>query len=62
MMYRDFGVITQKYIADNGVAFASKLFDIHLATFQQNIRFAGVGVHHHNGHAERSIRTIISIS
>ena len=30
--------------------------------FHQIIRFAGVGAHHHNGHAERSIGTIMSIT
>jgi hypothetical protein len=34
----------------------------HLNVFQQVTRFAGVGSHHQNGHAERSIQTIMSIS
>ena len=33
-----------------------------MQSFHQHIRFAGVGAHHHNGHAERAISTIISIS
>lgn len=59
---RDFGVIPQKFLSDNGGAFTSKAFSDHLATFNQTIRFAGVGAHHHNGIAERHIRTIMSIA
>ena len=59
---RDFGVIPQKFLADNGGAFTSKAFSDHLATFNQTIRFAGVGAHHHNGIAERNIRTVMSVA
>ena len=59
---RDHGVIPQKYLSDNGTAFASKEFTEHLNEFKQTNRFAGVGAHHHNGVAERSIQTIMSIS
>jgi hypothetical protein len=61
-MCRDFGVIPQSYLSDNGAAFTSAEFATHLSAFQQVMRFAGVGAHHHNGNAERAIRTIISIS
>jgi hypothetical protein len=59
---RDFGVLPQRYLSDNGAAFTSKDFSDHLSIFNQTIRFAGVGAHHHNGHAERHIRTIMSIA
>ena len=59
---RNYGVIPQAYISDNGSAFASKDFAKHLETFRQTLRFAGVGAHHHNSIAERNIRTIMSIS
>ena len=59
---RDSGIIPQSYISDNGSAFTSSGFSEHLKTFQQIIKFAGAGAHHHNGIAERSIRTIMSIS
>ena len=59
---RDFGVLVQKYISDNGTAFTSADFTKELSQFNQTIRFAGVGAHHHNGHVERAIGTIMSIS
>ena len=59
---RDYGVLIQKYLCDNGTAFTSNDFQKHLQSFHQHIRFAGVGAHHHNGHAERAISTIMSIS
>ena len=59
---RDHGVYPQRYLSDNGTAFSSKKFTEHLRTFEQTTRFAGVGAHHHNGHVERSIQTIMSIS
>ena len=61
-MCRDHGVIPQKYLSDNGPAFTSQEFTNHLTEFRQVNRFAGVGAHHHNGVAERSIQTIMSIS
>jgi hypothetical protein len=61
-MCRDYGVMPQKYLSDNGGAFTSKEFSDHLSAFHQHNRFAGVGAHHHNGHAERAIQTIMSIS
>jgi hypothetical protein len=59
---RDSGVIPQSYLSDNGSAFTSKAFSSHLEVFRQIIRFAGVGSHHHNGHAERAIQTVMSIA
>ena len=59
---RDHGVIPAKFLTDNGSSFTSKAFVQHLNVFQQVTRFAGVGSHHQNGHAERSIQTIMSIS
>jgi len=58
---RDYGVVPRSYLSDNGTAFTSAAFTRHLSAFQQVNRFAGVGAHHHN-RAERSIRTIMSIS
>ena len=45
---RDFGILPQKYLSDNGGAFTSKDFAEHLSIFNQTIRYAGVGAHHHN--------------
>ena len=59
---RDHGVIPLKYISDNGTAFTGSSFVAHLKKFAQTTRYAGVGAHHHNGHAERSIQTIMSIA
>ena len=59
---RDHGVLPQKYMSDNATAFTSKSFTEHLKIHRQVISFAGAGAHHHNGHAERSIRTIMSIA
>ena len=62
MRCRDFGVMPQQYISDNGSAFTSRDYTAHLRNFQQIYRFAGVGAHHHNGVAERSIQSIMSIA
>lgn len=59
---RNFGVVPQTYLSDNGKPFTSTAFADELQQFHQIIRFAGVGAHHHNGEAERAIRTIMSIS
>ena len=61
LLCREQGVIPQAYQSDNGSAFASRDFTEHLTTFQQVIRFAGVGAHHTQGTAERSIQTIMCI-
>ena len=59
---RDHGIVPQKYLSDNGSSFKSREFTAHLEQFKQVTRFAGVGAHHHNGHAERGIQTIMSIA
>jgi hypothetical protein len=62
LMSRDLGVIVQSFLTDNGSAFASKEFASQLAKFEQVIRFAGTGAHHHNAIAERNIQTIMAIA
>ena len=62
LMARYSGVIPQSYLSDNGGSFASAKFTEHLGTLKQAVKFAGVGAHHHNGHAERAIQTIMSIA
>ena len=62
LLCRDLGIIVQSFLTDNGSAFTSKAFAAHLAKFEQVIRFAGTGAHHHNAIAERNIQTIMSIS
>jgi GAG-pre-integrase domain len=59
---RDSGVAIQRYQMDNGSAFTSGEFTKEMSTFKQIQRFAGVGAHHHNGIAERSIQTIMSMA
>ena len=59
---RDHGVLPQKYMSDNASAFTSKSFTDHLRIYRQWNSFAGAGAHHHNGIAERSIRTIMAIA
>ena len=59
---QDSGIMVQKFMSDNGTAFTSQQFSSHLEQFKQVSKFAGAGAHHHNAQAERSIRTIMSIS
>jgi hypothetical protein len=61
-MALDHGVVPQTYLSDNGPAFTSQEFERKMKTFEQVAKFAGAGAHHHNGIAERSIRTVISIA
>ena len=61
-MARDHGVVPQSYLSDNAGCFTSAQFNERLSSFKQVIKFAGVGAHHHNGHAERAIQTIMSIA
>jgi hypothetical protein len=61
-MCRNTGVTPQEYLADNSKTFISAEFSHNLANFEQVIRFAGVGAHHHNGIAKRNIRTIMAIA
>ena len=62
LLCRDYGILPQKYMTDNATAFTSRNFTDHLKVFRQVNSFAGAGAHHHNGHAERCIRTIMSIA
>ena len=59
---RDFGVVVTEYLSDNGSIFTSGDYSTHLLDFAQIQNFAGVGAHHHNGIAERSIQTVMSIA
>ena len=59
---RTFGVTPQEFLADNSKVFTSAEFTQHLSEFKQVMNFAGVGAHHHNGIAERNIRTIMAIA
>ena len=56
------GVIAQSYLSDNGTQFVSADFEKHLQQFHQTIHHSGVGAHHSNGIAERSIGTVLSIA
>jgi hypothetical protein len=47
-MCRNTGVTPQEYLADNSKTFTSVELSRSLANFEQAIRFAGVGAHHHN--------------
>ena len=60
---RQYGVVTpQEYLADKAKVFTSSEFTRNLSTFTQVMSFSGVGAHHHNGIAERNVRTIKSVS
>ena len=52
-----FGIFILGYRADNG-AYKTKDFNDDLEKQKQSIQFCGVGAHHHNGIAERAIRTV----
>ncbi len=56
---RQFGVTVKRYRADNH-PFTSKEFMEDLALQSQQITLSGVGAHHQNGVAERSIQTVVS--
>ena len=59
---RSYGIIPQEFLADNSKVFTSAEFSKNLSEFKQVMNFAGVGAHHHNGIAERNIRTIMAIA
>lgn len=60
---RSHGIVPQEFLADNSKVFTSAEFSQNLAVFRQVMNFAGVlGAHHHNGIAERNIRTIMAIA
>jgi len=52
----------QSCLADNGSSCTSASFAERLQRFEQTVRFAGAGAHHHNGKAERAIQTVMSIA
>ena len=51
------GVRIKSYHGDNGI-FKSSEFQDALTKLEQQLKFSGVGAHHQNGVAERSIRTV----
>ena len=51
------GVVIKGYRGDNGV-YKSNMFRKACEDMNQTLDFCGVGAHHHNGVAERAIRTI----
>ena len=55
LMARDSRVIPQSYLT-------SAKFSEYIGTLKQVVKFAGVVAHHHNGHAERAIQTIMLIA
>jgi hypothetical protein len=54
------GVAIQRYHGDNGAAFTSHDFTRHIIDMKQGLSFSGVGAHHQNGVAERTIRTVVT--
>jgi Reverse transcriptase (RNA-dependent DNA polymerase) len=56
------GVFPRSYVSDGGTAYTSEEFNNHLSEFRQNHALAAPGAHHHNGVAERSIRTITTLA
>ena len=57
----EYGVSVQKYQGDN-LVFSSREFTLELLQNHQLIHHSGVGGHHQNGIAERSIGTILSMA
>jgi hypothetical protein len=57
-----FGIVAQEYRTDNSTAFCNTDFRIELSKNHQVSKFAGVGAHHSNIVAERSIRTIMGMA
>ena len=51
------GIVIRGYRGDNGV-YKSALFKKSCEDLHQSLEFCGVGAHHHNGVAERGIRTV----
>jgi transposase InsO family protein len=60
LLCRDSDIIVQLFLTDNGSAFTSKAFTLQLAKFEQVIRFAGSGAHHHNTIAESNELVILT--
>ncbi|CAJ1949055.1 unnamed protein product [Cylindrotheca closterium] len=57
---RDLGVVVQRYRSDNAAVFHSHEYKLHLESFSQTQKYAGVGQHHANGIVEKSIQDIQS--
>jgi Reverse transcriptase (RNA-dependent DNA polymerase) len=55
------GVLVSKYTTDNG-SFGAQEFTHDIQTRGQNVKYCGVGAHHQNGAAERSIRTVSNMA
>ncbi len=55
------GGLIGKYTTDNGSFGASEFVDV-IQTKGQIVKFCGVGAHHQNGVAERSIRTVSNMA
>jgi len=54
-------VVPQTCLSDDGKAIAAADHQEKLKRFEQASSFAGVGVHHHDAHAEQTIRTVMQI-
>ena len=55
------GIKLQHFVSDNGV-FTSTLFRDDLDRKNQSLHLSGVGAHHQNGVAERSIKTVTALA
>ena len=58
---KSFGVKIESYLTDH-IPFNSEEFVENIELNRQQLRFSGVGAHHQNGVAERSIRTIVQLA
>ena len=56
-----FGAKIESYLTDH-VPFSSEKFVENIEMNEQRLRFSGVGAHHQNGVAERSIRAIVQLA
>ena len=59
---QDHGAVAQSYLTDNASCFTNDEYTNELKNFGQIKQFAGVGAHHHNALAERTIQTIMSMA
>ena len=59
---QDHGAVAQSYLTDNASCFTNDEYTNELKSFGQIKQFAGVGAHHHNASAERTIQTIMSMA
>ena len=58
---RSFGIKIESYLTDHVPSSSEKFMD-HIEVNEQEIKFSGVGAHHQNDVAERSIRTIVQLA